>query len=85
MSKVLTVTAQGAIRLPAELRRLDNLEAGERFDLQRVACGEYLLRRKATARNEGLVSLLLACPVKGWFKPLERADSTNNILGTRIQ
>lgn len=85
MSKVLIVTAQGAIRLPAELRRRDNIETGERFDLKRIACGEYLLRRKATSRNQGLVNLLLACPVKGWFNPLERGESTDEILVNRTR
>lgn len=43
--------------------------------------GEYLLKRKERPRNEGLVKLLLACPVKGWYKPLDRAETTDDIKG----
>lgn len=35
--------------------------------------GVYRLKRTERQRNEGLVTLLLACPVKGWFAPMDRA------------
>jgi hypothetical protein len=35
--------------------------------------------RLASSPNEGLVKLLLACPVKGWFKPMERTATTDDI------
>jgi len=30
-------------------------------------------------RNKGLVKLLLSCPVKDWFQPLERTEITGDI------
>jgi hypothetical protein len=38
------------------------------FEAERIDCGEYRLKRQQRRRNEGLVKLLLACPVKGWFQ-----------------
>lgn len=35
--------------------------------------------RTMIRRNTGLVELLLSCPVKGWFEPVERADTTEHI------
>jgi hypothetical protein len=41
--------------------------------------GEHRLKREEPQRNEGLVKLLLACPVKGWFKPMDRRETTDDI------
>jgi AbrB family looped-hinge helix DNA binding protein len=76
---ITTISSKGQVVLPAELRQRDNIKAGEKFEVERVARGEYLLRRKTTPRNERLVSLLLACPAKGWFKPLDRTETTDDI------
>ncbi len=65
--------------MPAEIREQDGIEAGQEFEIERIDCCEYRLTRKARRRNEGLMSLLLACPVKDWFKPLERTETTANI------
>lgn len=35
--------------------------------------------RATSRRNSGLVKLLLSCPVKGWFEPLERTAITEHI------
>jgi len=40
--------------------------------VRRIEQGIYLLKRAKRRRNEGLVQLLLACPVKGWFQPADR-------------
>ena len=40
-----TLTAGGGIGIPPEIRRHDHLEAGDEFDLDRVASGHYLLTR----------------------------------------
>ncbi len=74
-----TISSKGQLVLPAELRQRDNIKPGEEFEVERIDRGEYLLRRKTAPRNEGLVSLLLACPAKGWFQPLVRAESTDDI------
>jgi AbrB family looped-hinge helix DNA binding protein len=73
-----TVSTKGQIILPAELRREDRIEPGQEFDIERVDRGEYRLKRRTT-RNEGLVRLLLACPVKGWFQPLDRTETTDDV------
>jgi AbrB family looped-hinge helix DNA binding protein len=61
-----TVSSKGQIVLPAEIRRQDCIEAGQEFEVERLDRGEYRLKRKERLRNDGLVKLLLACPVKGW-------------------
>lgn len=72
------ISSKGQIVLPAELREQDHIESGEEFDIVRVKRGEYHLKRRAPAPNEGLVDLLLSCPVKGFFQPLE-SESTDTL------
>jgi AbrB family looped-hinge helix DNA binding protein len=74
-----TVSSKGQIVLPANIRQKDGIKPGQEFEIERLDCGEYRLKRLRRRRNEGLVNLLLACPVKGWFKPLDRTETTANI------
>ncbi len=74
-----TVSSKGQIVLPAEIRQQDNIEAGQEFEIVRLDRGEYRLKRKERRRNEGLVNLLLACPVKDWFRPMDRTETTRDI------
>jgi AbrB family looped-hinge helix DNA binding protein len=74
-----TVSTKGQIILPAEFRLRDGIEAGQEFEVERVDRGEYRLKRLARQRNDGLVKLLLACPVKGWFEPVSRRETTDDI------
>ena len=74
-----TISSKGQIVLPAAIRRLDGIKAGQEFEVQRIDQGEYLLKRTKRRRNEGLVQLLLACPVKGWFQPAGRTVTTDDI------
>ena len=74
-----TVSSKGQIVLPAALRLQDGIKPGQEFEVERLDKGEYLLKRKAHRRNRGLVKLLLACPVKGWFQPLDRSETTADI------
>jgi AbrB family looped-hinge helix DNA binding protein len=74
-----SISSKGQIVLPAEIRRLDSLRPGEQFNVERIADGEYLLRRKRPLRNSGLVNLLVNCPVKGWFQPLSRDERTDQV------
>lgn len=74
-----TVSSKGQIVLPAELRQQDGVKPGQVFDVKRIEAGEYLLKRKKLRRNEGLVKLLLACPVKDWFQPMDRSETTADI------
>jgi AbrB family looped-hinge helix DNA binding protein len=78
-----TVSSKGQIVLPAKLRQEDGIRPGEEFEVERVEPGAYLLKRRAR-RNEGMVKLLLACPVKGWFQPLDRSETTNEIPAARL-
>lgn len=79
-----TISTKGQIVLPAEFRQRDGIEAGQAFEVERIDRGEYLLKRRTRRRNEGLVKLLLTCPVKGWFKPLDRTETTNDIPVPRL-
>ena len=79
-----TVSHKGQIVLPAKIRQQDRIEPGQEFEIERIDSGEYLLRRKSRRRNEGLLKLLLDCPVKDWFQPLARAETTDAIAARRI-
>lgn len=74
-----TISTKGQIVLPAEIRQQDGIEAGQEFDIERIDRGEYLLKRKTRIPNQGLVKLLLACPVKDWFQPLDRSETTRDL------
>ena len=78
------VSTKGQIILPAEIRREDDIKAGQEFEIERLDRGEYLLKRKQHPRNRGLVKLLLSCPVKDWFQPLDRSETTNDIEVPRL-
>jgi AbrB family looped-hinge helix DNA binding protein len=79
-----TVSSKGQIVLPAEIRHQDRIKPGQEFEIERIDSGEYLLRRKSRRHNEGLLKLLLACPVKGWFKPLDRTETTDDIAAPKL-
>ena len=79
-----TVSTKGQIILPAEIRREDDIKAGQEFEIERLDRGEYLLKRKQHPRNPGLVKLLLSCPVKDWFEPVERSETTNDVNAPRL-
>jgi AbrB family looped-hinge helix DNA binding protein len=74
-----TISSKGQIVLPAAIRQQDGIQAGQEFEVQRIDEGEYLLKRTKRRRNEGLVELLLDCPVKGWFRPAKRTETTDDI------
>jgi AbrB family looped-hinge helix DNA binding protein len=73
---ITTVSTNGRIVLPVEIRRQDGIGPGQAFEIERIKRGEYRLKRIDRPRNEGLVALLLACPMKGWFEPLGRKETT---------
>jgi AbrB family looped-hinge helix DNA binding protein len=73
-----TVSTKGQIVLPAEIRRLDRIEAGQEFEVERIDRGEYRLIRQSQPLNEGVVDWLLACPDKGFFVPIE-SESTDAV------
>jgi AbrB family looped-hinge helix DNA binding protein len=73
-----TISSKGQVVLPSELRKRDKLRAGQRFDVERVEEGKYLLKRQSAPANDGLVDWLLACPEKDWFEPLP-SESTDTL------
>jgi AbrB family looped-hinge helix DNA binding protein len=72
------VSSKGQIVLPAEVRRLDQVEAGQEFEVERLDRGDYRLVRCALSPNAGVVDWLLACPEKGFFVPVE-SESTDSL------
>lgn len=72
------VSSKGQVVLPAELRERDRIVAGQRFEVERLEAGQYLLKRLPMPDNEGLVDWLLACPEKDWFQPIE-GESTDSL------
>jgi AbrB family looped-hinge helix DNA binding protein len=72
-----TVSSKGQIVLPAALREMDRIEAGQEFDVERIAPGEYRIVRRPPD-NDGIVDWLLACPSKGYFVPIE-SESTDTL------
>ena len=79
-----TVSTKGQIVLPVEVRQEDQIEAGQEFEIERIDRGEYRLKRRERRRNEGLIKLLLACPVKDWFEPIDRTETTNDVKVPRL-
>lgn len=71
----VTISSEGQIVLPAELRRRDAVQPGQEFEVDRLGAGEYRLTRVA-ASNEGLVDRLAACPQKGYFVVID-SESTD--------
>jgi len=74
-----TVSTKGQIILPAKIRQQDDIEPGQEFAIERIERGEYRLIRKTRRPNEGLVKLLLSCPAKAWFTPMDRRETTDDI------
>lgn len=72
------VSSKGQVVLPARLREQDRVAAGQKFNIERVDAGQYLLKRQAVPDNHGLVDWLLACPAKDWFQPLP-SESTDSL------
>jgi len=78
-----TVSTKGQIVLPAEIRKRDRILPGQEFEVERIEGGVYRLERLTRRRNDGLVKILAACPVKGWFEPLPRTETTDDLKGPR--
>jgi AbrB family looped-hinge helix DNA binding protein len=72
------ISSKGQLVLPAPLRARDRIAAGQKFDIERIEAGQYLLKRQPVPDNEGLVDWLLACPVKDWFQPVA-SESTDTL------
>ncbi len=64
------VSSKGQIVLPDEFRHRDGIEPGHEFEIERQGTGVYLLTACEPPKNEGLVDLLIACPMKDWYVPV---------------
>ncbi len=73
-----SISSKGQIVLPAAIRHRDGIMAGEEFAIERLERGDYRLTRVAEPANQGLVDWLLACPVKGFFTPID-SESTDSL------
>jgi AbrB family looped-hinge helix DNA binding protein len=73
-----SVSSKGQIVLPAKIRQQDHIEPGQEFEIERLDRGEYRLVRKKTGPQKGLVDLLLSCPEKDFFVPIE-SESTDTL------
>ncbi len=77
------LSAKGSIEIPEVFRKADALEAGQRIEIERVGQGEYRVWASGLVpRNEAegtLVDVLLSCPVKDFFTPIERAETTDDL------
>jgi bifunctional DNA-binding transcriptional regulator/antitoxin component of YhaV-PrlF toxin-antitoxin module len=72
------ISSKGQIVLPVELRRMDGIESGQEFEVERLDRGEYRLVRLAPPPNEGVIDWLLACPRKDFFVPID-SESTDTL------
>jgi len=72
------ISSKGQMVLPAALRERDRIVAGQRFELERIEAGQYLLKRQPMQDNDGLVDWLLSCPEKDWFHPVP-SESTADL------
>jgi AbrB family looped-hinge helix DNA binding protein len=72
------VSSKGQIVLPAEFRRLDSIEAGQEFEIERLEPGEYRLVRRTPLPNQGVIDWLAGCPDKGFFVPIE-SETTDSL------
>lgn len=73
------ISSKGQVVLPVELRNLDDLKAGQAFEVERLDRGDYRLRRVEEAPNNGLVDWLLSCPVKGFLAEAPVDETTDDI------
>lgn len=78
-----TLSAHGQVEIPEVFRRVDALKPGQRCEIERISEGQYHVRM-ANALSEKppqgrLLELLLNCPVKGFFTPMERQETTDDL------
>ena len=74
----ISVSTKGQILLSAEIRRQDDVEPGQVFDVERIERGTYRLIRRTPRSHEGVVDWLSCCPEKGFFVPIE-SESTETL------
>lgn len=76
------LSANGLIEIPEIFRKEDALQTGARCEVERVGRKEYRVRvdeGDAQVPEERLIDILLNCPVKGWFEPMDRTETTDDL------
>ena len=76
------LNANGLIEIPEVFRKADELKAGQACEIERVGQGEYRVRVAKVGNGkpkERLIDVLRSCPVKDFFKPMERTETTDDL------
>jgi len=77
------LSADGLIEIPEIFRKEDALQAGQTCDIERLGHGDYRVRitepPSASQTKERIIDLLLRCPVKGFYTPTDRAETTDDL------
>ena len=77
------ISAEGLLEIPEIFRKADRLKPGQRCEIERIGDGEYRVR--VAAKNgkpkpkRKLIDVLMNCPVKDFFVPMERGETTDDI------
>jgi bifunctional DNA-binding transcriptional regulator/antitoxin component of YhaV-PrlF toxin-antitoxin module len=83
------LAANGLLEIPEAFRKADGIQAGQRCEIERVGEGEYHLRVGPAAgageQKERLIDLLRSCPVKDFFLPLDRSETTDDLKPIRFE
>ena len=66
---ITTISTKGQLVLPQELRDQLGWSGGDRVQIEPDGEGRVILAKVKAVPNEGLIDLLLACPLKNWNIP----------------
>ncbi|MCB1227723.1 MAG: hypothetical protein KDK99_18035 [Verrucomicrobiales bacterium] len=83
-----TVSAGGSIEIPEAFRMEDSIREGQVCDIERVGKGEYRIVVSRVAAGDDSASwldVLLDCPVKDWFQPVPRVETTDDLEPLRFE
>jgi bifunctional DNA-binding transcriptional regulator/antitoxin component of YhaV-PrlF toxin-antitoxin module len=82
-----TILGNGLIEIPESFRQADDLRPGQRCEIERTGEREYRVSVKAEGGRpaESLIDVLLDCPVKGFFVPMERTETTDNLKAVTFE
>lgn len=72
-----SLSSKGQVILPAEIREQDRLRPGQKFDVQRLRKGRYLLQTAGPGHG-GLFQWLSSCPERDWFERIS-SESTADL------
>ncbi|KAB2650274.1 MAG: hypothetical protein DVB32_11180 [Verrucomicrobia bacterium] len=82
------LSANGLLEIPEVFRQADALKAGQRCEIERVGQGGYRVRVGEAAApdepRERLIDVLRSCPVKDFFTPMDRSETTDDLKSMRF-